>query len=59
MCARAMVRAMGEQVRSVDGVLNAASRDVLDVARGVLGDLDVERVLEHVLESARELTGAR
>jgi hypothetical protein len=33
--------------------------DVLDVARGVLGDLDVERVLERVLESARELTGAR
>jgi two-component system, NarL family, sensor histidine kinase DevS len=36
-----------------------ASRDVLDVARGVLGELDVERVLERVVESARELTRAR
>ncbi|MGZ4258860.1 MAG: GAF domain-containing protein [Solirubrobacteraceae bacterium] len=36
-----------------------ASRDVLHVARGVLGELDVERVLERVVESARELTRAR
>jgi two-component system, NarL family, sensor histidine kinase DevS len=59
MSGRLMVRAMTEKVRSVDAVLNVASRNVFDVARGVLGDLDVERVLEHVLESARELTGAR
>jgi signal transduction histidine kinase len=31
---------------------------VLDVACGVLSDLDVEMVLERVLEAARELTGA-
>ena len=50
---------MSEQVGSVEGMVNVAPRDVLDVARGVLGELDVERVLERVLESARELTGAR
>ena len=31
---------------------------VLDVACGVLSDLDVDLVLERVLEAARELTGA-
>ena len=31
---------------------------MLDVARGVLGELDVEVVLERVLKAARELTGA-
>jgi hypothetical protein len=49
---------MGERVAYVE-VLNEASPDVLDAARGVLGDLDVERVVEHVLDSARQLTGAR
>ena len=39
--------------------MNGASPDVLGVARGMLGDLDLERVLERVLESARELAGAR
>ena len=34
-------------------------RSVLGVARSVLSDLDLEVVLERVLESARELTGAR
>jgi signal transduction histidine kinase len=38
---------------------NAAARGVLEVARSVLGELDVDRVLDRVLESARELTGAR
>lgn len=47
---------MSERVGSVEGV---ASQDVLDVARGMFGESDVERVLERVLESARELTGAR
>jgi len=32
---------------------------VLELARSVLGDLDVEVVLERVLTAARELTGAR
>ncbi len=48
---------MSEEVGSVG--LNVSSRDALDVARGVLGDLDLEGVLGRVLESARELTGAR
>ena len=39
--------------------MNVASRDVLGVSRGVLADLDLERVLERLLESARELAGAR
>jgi signal transduction histidine kinase len=39
--------------RSASGMLG-----VLDVACGVLSDLDVEVVLERVLEAARELTGA-
>ncbi len=34
-------------------------RSVLGVARSVVSDLDLEVVLERVLESARELTGAR
>lgn len=37
----------------------AALRAVLDVAEGVLAELDVEVVLGRVLEAARELTGAR
>jgi signal transduction histidine kinase len=47
---------MSERARSAEGV---ASQDVLDVARDVFGELDVERVLERVLKSARELIGAR
>ncbi|MGZ4174286.1 MAG: sensor histidine kinase [Solirubrobacteraceae bacterium] len=39
--------------------MDQATRALLGVARGVLDDLDVEVVLERVLESARELTGAR
>jgi signal transduction histidine kinase len=34
-------------------------REVLAVARGVLGDMNLEAVLGRVLRSARELTGAR
>jgi signal transduction histidine kinase len=33
--------------------------EVLDVAQGVLADLDLDVVLERVLEAGRELTGAR
>jgi signal transduction histidine kinase len=40
-------------------VVSAAVLGVLDVAGSVLGDLDLERVLDRVVESARELTGAR
>jgi signal transduction histidine kinase len=38
---------------------NPAARELLEIARSVLGDMDVDRVLDRVLESARELTGAR
>jgi signal transduction histidine kinase len=39
--------------------MDRATRGLLAIARTVLGDLDIEVVLERVLESARELTGAR
>jgi signal transduction histidine kinase len=39
--------------------MDQTARGVLDIARSVLGELDVEIVLSRVLESARELTGAR
>jgi signal transduction histidine kinase len=39
--------------------MDQTARGVLDVARSVLGELDLELVLQRVLESARELTGAR
>jgi signal transduction histidine kinase len=38
--------------------MDHATRAVLDVARGVLEELDVDLVLERVVESARALTGA-
>ncbi len=50
---------MSERPGSANGAVNVASPDVLGVARGVLGDLDLERVLQRVLESTRELAGAR
>ncbi len=40
-------------------MMDQSTRGVLAVARLVLEDLDLEVVLERVLESARELTGAR
>jgi signal transduction histidine kinase len=39
--------------------MDTAARGVLDLARGVLAELDLDVVLERVLESAQELTGAR
>src|SRR5580693_8492132 len=39
--------------------MDQTARGVLDIARSVLAALDLEVVLERVLESARELTGAR
>ncbi len=39
--------------------MDRASRGVLDIARSVLTELDLEVVLNRVLDSARELTGAR
>ena len=50
---------MSERPGSANGAVNVASPDVLGVARSVLGDLDLEGVLQRVLESARELAGAR
>ncbi len=40
-------------------MMDRAARDVLDIARSVLAELDLEVVLNRVLESSRELTGAR
>jgi two-component system cell cycle sensor histidine kinase/response regulator CckA len=39
--------------------MDSAGRTVLAIAQGVLGELDVERVLDRVVEAARELTDAR
>ena len=39
--------------------MDRAVRGVLDLARDVLAELDVDVVLERVLDSAQELTGAR
>jgi signal transduction histidine kinase len=39
--------------------MDRAARGVLDIARSVLAELDLEVVLNRVLESSRELTGAR
>lgn len=39
--------------------MDEQTRSLLEVAGGVLGDLDLESVIARVLESARELTGAR
>jgi signal transduction histidine kinase len=39
--------------------MDRAARGVLDLARGVLAELDLDTVLDRVLDSARDLTGAR
>jgi signal transduction histidine kinase len=39
--------------------MDRTARGVLDIARSVLAELDLEVVLNRVLESARELTGAQ
>jgi signal transduction histidine kinase len=39
--------------------MDRAAQGVLEIARSVLAELDLEVVLNRVLESARELTGAR
>ena len=39
--------------------MDPATRSVLSLARSVLGELDLNVVLERVLEASRELTGAR
>jgi signal transduction histidine kinase len=39
--------------------MDRAARGVLDLARGVLAELDLDVVLDRMLESAQELTGAR
>jgi signal transduction histidine kinase len=40
-------------------VIDRTTQGILDVARGVLADLDLDQVLDRVLESAQELTEAR
>ena len=39
--------------------MDRAVRGVLDLARDVLAELDLDVVLDRVLESAQDLTGAR
>jgi GAF domain-containing protein len=39
--------------------MDEQARSLLDIAGSVLGELDLEVVVDRVLESARELTGAR
>ena len=39
--------------------MDRANRGILDVARGVLAELDLDVVLDQVLSAAQELTGAR
>ena len=39
--------------------MDEQARSLLDVAGSVLGELDLEIVVDRVLQSARELTGAR
>ena len=40
-------------------LMDEQSRSLLEVAGSVLGELDLEVVVDRVLESARELTGAQ
>ena len=40
-------------------VKGRTAQGLLDVARGVIAELDLDVVLDRVLESARKLTGAR
>jgi len=50
----------GSQTGHSQGQLNEKElRKLLDVGRALVAELDVEAVLRHVLETARELTGAR
>src|SRR5450759_4009280 len=47
-------------VRRLRGrLMDPATRGVLEVARGVLEELDIDVLLDRVLESAQELTDAR
>jgi len=39
--------------------MDESTREIVDIARGLLGDLDLEAVLQRVLASAGEATGAR
>jgi uncharacterized protein YigA (DUF484 family) len=40
-------------------VIDRTTQGILEVARGVLAELDLDQVLDRVLESAQELTEAR
>jgi two-component system, NarL family, sensor histidine kinase DevS len=55
-----MERHPGSETGQWQGQLNEKElRKLLDVGRTLVAELDVEAVLRHVLETARELTGAR
>jgi two-component system, NarL family, sensor histidine kinase DevS len=44
---------------SAGGASDGGVRRVLEIARGVVSELDLDVVLERVVEAARELSGAR
>src|SRR5690348_7470382 len=50
---------VGGVSQSAPRSIDTAAREVLDLARSVLGELDVDAVLDRVLTAGRELTGAR
>jgi signal transduction histidine kinase len=55
-----MERPLDSQTGQPQGQLDEKElRKLLDVGRTLVAELDVETVLRHVLETARELTGAR
>jgi signal transduction histidine kinase len=51
------VKVVGEGL--TQAIMDRATQEILRVARGVLGDLDLDAVLRRVLTAARELTEAR
>ena len=57
--ARARVGSTAIGVRRGVGVMDDQAQSLLDVAASVLGELDLELVVDRLLQSARELTGAQ
>jgi two-component system, cell cycle sensor histidine kinase and response regulator CckA len=45
--------------RAGGGAVDSSGRALLGIARGVLGELDLEVLLDRLVEAARELSGAR
>lgn len=58
MAVSAIAGLHGTPVR-LEPTTDLSTRTILSVARSVVGDLDLSAVLNHVLDAARKLTGAR